>query len=512
MQRSIFARITTCSKFDDEYAPQICWHYYVDRYFQSGFALLFRHILGYAPSNFVPAIVSFAGIYVFTRLLPPEQYGVYALVFNIAFMLQAVLSFWLRNGSTRFYDRSAKDGTLPSLISTTYVGYAISAVIFGLIYAIVLLAIPVSSHLQTALWIGLPFIILKGLITVTNGIHRGGNRIRRYNLLECGQSVLGLLCGMALVYFFGMREQGILFGLVCGSLIAVLFDAPFIIEKLKTRINRNQLKTMFLFGAPLTAGVILNMVMSTSDRILVEYFLGSGAVGIYAVSYGIMNQPMTLVFFAVAMPGLPLAIRALELHGKKAAQEQMNRNGMALLALAIPACAGLIAVREHLAYVLIGEAYRVAALQIMPWIAVSAALAGLQVHYFDHAFTLGKRPTLLIKSIGIAALVDIGLNILLLPRIGIMGAAYATLISYVVAIAGSIYFGWNVFRVPFPHNHAFKTLISIVPMCILLTVVRFPLTMLGLLTMVISGALCYGVTALALNVCDAREKLWQRFA
>ncbi|MGN6389508.1 MAG: oligosaccharide flippase family protein [Burkholderiaceae bacterium] len=473
--------------------------------------MLFRHILGYAPSNLIPATVSFLTIYVFTRLLLPENYGVYALVFNVAFIAQGIVSFWLRNGAIRFYDNAEAAGTLRTLISTIYAGYVASMLIFSLVYALAMLTLPISDPLRQALWIGLPFILCKGLVTVNLAIHRGAMRIARYNLLECGQTVLGLLFAICLVRFGGMKQEGVLLGLVAGSLVSVLADVPFIVRSVRAPFSREQMRELLVFGMPLTVSVILNLVLSSSDRILVQYFLGSAPVGIYSVSYGIMNQPMMLVFLAVSMPGLPLAVRALETRGRRAAEAQMYRNGTALLALGVPACAGLILVSEHLATVLIGPEFRTEALKIMPWIAVAATLAGFQAHYFDHAFTLGKKPKMLIRSIGIAAAVNVALNLVLLPWIGLMGAVYSTFASYVVAIAGSLYYGRDVFRVPFPFKEAVLTVVATVPMWIVLSTLRFPDTMLGLLTMVIVGAGCYALSATALNLCDARTKLWQRF-
>lgn len=472
--------------------------------------MLLRHILGFAPSNLVPALVSFAIIYVFTRLLAPANYGVYALVYNVAFISQGILAFWLRTGSTRFYDKAQKEGTLAPLISTMYRSYGVSVLLFASLYAVLMLAFPVSEHLRTALWLGLPFIVIKGFVTVNLGVHRGAGRIARYNMLECGQTVIGLIFSIVLVFWFGMKEDGILLGLIGGSLLAAILDIPLVLRSIRPAFDRAQFKLLATFGAPLTVSVILNLVLSTSDRILIEYYLGSAPVGIYSVSYGIVNQPMMLIFLAVSMPGLPLAIRALELHGTTAAREQMGRNGVALFALGIPACVGLIAVMHHLAAVLIGEEYRADALEIMPWIAISGFLAGLQAHYFDHAFTLGRRPKMLIRSIGLAAAVNVALNIILLPRIGLMGAVYATFISYIVAIGASVYFGRDVFRVPFPREAALKAMLAAVPMWVVLSQLRFPETLPGLLGMVICGGATYVAAAFVLNIGDARKKLWQR--
>lgn len=472
--------------------------------------MIFKHILHYAPSSLIPAIVSFAIIYIFTRLLSPTDYGIYALVFNIAFLCQSVLGRWLRIGATRFYDRAEMDGQLPNLAKTLYFGYALGAALFAGVYCAILQWTPVSGHLLPALWLALPFILLRALVTVNLGIHRGAGRINRYNLLECGQTLTGLLFSVAFVVGFGMKEEGIILGLAAGSLLAALADIRLVVRAFASKLDWTILKRIALFGFPLTVSMFLNLVMASSDRLLVEYFLGSAAVGIYSASYGIMSQPMNLIFLAVSMPGMPLAVRALERQGREAGEAQMQRNGEAVFALAIPACIGLIVVSDHLS-VLVGGAFRNDVAAIMPWIAVAGLLAGLQVHYFDHAFVLGKRPSLLVKSIGIAAAANVLLNILLLPRFGLMGAVYATMISYIIAIGTSIYYGRSLFKVPIPYKAASRAVLASIPMLIVLLALDLPVTIAGLLGTVSIGAICYAIAAVIFNVCDVRRKLCWRY-
>lgn len=473
--------------------------------------MLYRQIAGYVPAIAVPVTVAFVSIYLFTRLVTPAEYGLYALVASVALMCQAMFFYWLQVGATRFIAAAQQQDSVAELQAGIYWGYLGTAVIYSAGFVLVLICLPLTSDKRNALLLGLVLVLAKGLVAVNQALHRGSLRILRYNLIECGQSLAGLMLGWLLVAKAGMGGTGILLGLVVAALCSAMVDIPAFLQGLRQGFERQQFISLLRFGLPLTACYALNFVLSTSDRLLVDYFLGGTAVGVYSVSYAVMDRTLTSLFLAVSLAAFPLAVRLLEKEGPDAAKAQLYRNGTALLALVIPGCLGLIAVNEQIAAVLIGPEYRAVALTIMPWIAVSTLLAGLQIHFFDHAFHLGKRTELFIWTIGPAAVINIGLNIVLLPRYGLMGAVWATLVGYIVAVACSAWVGRKVFVVPFPLGPTLRCLVAAVLMFFLLRWLQLPATGYGLTMAVLAGAVSYGVLALALDVAGARTWLWQRF-
>src|SRR4029453_314244 len=121
---------------------------------------------------------------------------------------------------------------------------------------------------------------------------------------------------------------------------------------------------------------------------------------VYAVAFGIVDRPVTLVFMAVNLAAFPLAIDRLERQGVAAAREQLLRNATILLALAVPAVVGLACVARPLAAVLVGEAYRPGVVALLPWLAGLALLRGLGTHYLDHAIHLAGRTGLFLWTLG----------------------------------------------------------------------------------------------------------------
>ena len=473
--------------------------------------MLLRHIRGYAPANLVTAVLSFASIYAYTRLVSPAEYGVYALVISVTLMCQSIFFYWLQVGATRFIARAEADGSIAALNATVYRSFTYCSTIFAAGYLATITLMPMQDTVRRALLLGLALIIAKSLVAVNQSFNRGALRVLRYNIVECGQGLLGLGLSLVLVWTTNLKETGILLGLIAGAILMALLDLRHLVTAFRQRIDRTQLKALLSFGLPLTIGYALNFVLSTSDRMLVEYYLGSAAVGIYSVSYGVVDRALMSVFLAISLAAFPLVIARLEKEGAEAARQQAYRNGTALLSLVLPSCLGLIAAKDHLATVLIGPEFRAQALDIMPWIAVSTLLAGLQIHFFDHAFHLGRRTSLLLWSTGPAALLNIILNVILLPRIGLMGAVYSTLACYMVSIASSMMLGRRAFRIDFPWGPALRILGASMAMALVLKMVSFPLHAWGLVAMIALGGVTYGLAALALDIGGIRTKSMRFF-
>ena len=64
---------------------------------------MYRQIIGYVPSNVIPAIVSIAMVYAYTRLLSPAAFGIYSYVFAAVLVLQTSLFYALPIALTRFF-------------------------------------------------------------------------------------------------------------------------------------------------------------------------------------------------------------------------------------------------------------------------------------------------------------------------------------------------------------------------------------------------------------------------
>src|SRR5690606_26248974 len=157
-----------------------------------------------------------------------------------------------------------------------------------------------------------------------------------------------------------------------------------------------------------------------------------------------LNVLLAIVYTAA----YPLAVSALEQGGHRAAVAQTARNGELIATVALAGAAVLTVLAPQIVGLAVGAQYRATAVQLVPWIALSAALGGIKAFHFDMAFHLGRNSRGLMTSSAVAASANVALNLVLIPRFGLLGAAYASAAALALATVLSARLGRPVFALP----------------------------------------------------------------
>jgi len=184
------------------------------------------------------------------------------------------------------------------------------------------------------------------------------------------------------------------------------------------------------YGMPLAGTLGLMWILDASDRLLLYAFLGPEAAGRYAVAYDIAARPIAMTMAGVAFAVLPLLSRAYEEGGAGGARTLFGFAAIILLAIGLPVTVLEAALARDISQVVLGAQYAGAAAEIIPIIAVASFLSGVRLYYLDYNHHLSKRTMTLAIEWAAAAVANVLLNLLLIPRFGAPGAAYATLLAY----------------------------------------------------------------------------------
>ena len=465
--------------------------------------MLLKSILSYMPANLTPALVAVGTIVAFTRLLPPDAFGHYALAQAVILFGQATAFYALGVSITRFYEGARSRGELGRLLANAYACFAGLAALATVVFVSFVLLLAPGPGLAAALWLALPTLLLRGLVYVNLAIHRGAGRTGRYNAIEVGQGLIAFAVALVLVWGLGFEASGLILGLLVGALVVLIYDAATFWQGIG-RPDRVGLKDLWQFGGPLVGAHALSAIAVYADRFFVERLLSAFSVGLYAAAYAIVDRAVSLIFMAVTLGAYPLVVGRLEREGKAAAQRQLAENGTALMALGLPAAVGLAMAAPQIAAVLVGEAYRTHVVALMPWIAVLAFMRGLQAHFFDQTLHLARRTDLFVVTLGPSVLLTIILNPLLLPVMGLYGTLCAALIAQTVTLLVTIVVGGRAFGIVFPWGEASRILLAVGLMALALRWIPFATTLSGLGGVIVCGVVVYVTAALMLDVAGSR--------
>lgn len=465
--------------------------------------MFWRGVWGYLPANIVQGVVGFLAIILFTRLLSAEDFGRYALAFSVMTLAHVAVFSWLEAAMARFWAAQtpgAAQGHFASLYRTAFVLSAGFLLVAGL--AIWLL--PIDPLFRLALAVGLAGAPARNMVKLAQERFRAEGEVAKSARLDMAVTAGGLAIGVGFA-LAGAGATAPLLGLGLAPLAALPFVLPGELKQARGgAFEAGRVREYAMYGYPIAASLALTVVLSSTDRFVLDAYLGEAAVGAYHASYSIANRTLDVLFLWLGTAGQPALVMALERGGmdrlKVAAREQLST----FLLVGLPAAAGVALVARPLSEVLIGEELRTAAASVTPWIALSALLFGLTAYYFGQAFTLGKKTNRLLIAMAIPAGMNVILNLILVPRFGLMGAAWATAASFGLGMLATMLIGRRVMALPIPWESLARCGVATGLMA--MAVSRLP-AIGGLGELILDagvGAIVYAAAALTLNAAGVR--------
>ena len=464
--------------------------------------MLFKHSGIYILAKLIPGLMAFAALSVYTHLLSPEEYGLYTLIFSGVVFIHNVIFNWLSSGTLRYWSSSTYSYT--EFTNTLAVSFLKISV---LIFIVVLLGILSNWGEPQVIWIisAYLFLMALSLFTITQNIFSASIKPAFYAYLTITYSILALCFGSLLSYL-GFGASGVIFGIALGTFIPAIFVFRKIWLPFKvSEYNPELFKRLLIYGLPLAAAALVEEVTKVSDRFMLAAIKGKADAGLYAVGYDLSGNSILMIMAAINVAAYPVIIKLLDTDGVKAATDYFRYYIVLLFAVSVPAVIGLNLVGPNLVHLLIDIEYQEPVIFLLPWITVAIFLMGLQVFYFDLAFQLGQKTIASVKIAVVIAVVNLGMNYILIPKMGIHGAAIATISSFAIGCFLSAYYGRKYFTLPFPISELLKIVFSTLLMFVCLWWIKDYQGWGWLLLQLIVGLVSYLILMLSFNILDSRN-------
>lgn len=469
--------------------------------------MIWRRLFGYLPASLVGGLASFGAVFAFTRLLGAESYGWYALVlagFNIVYTLTVT---WSEAAAYRFAGEAEAKGGMADHIRTI-LGLLLASAGAGVLALSGAALLAGETPLRWAIVAACSVMLLSPVVSAAQEMNRAAGRVGRYSAIRMTQDAGAFLIGLLLAWRAGLGPAAPFAGLASVLLLLACIEAARLWrESASGRFDRARVRRYFAYGAPVAIALALNIALDAGDRFLIAIFLGPEAVGVYAAGYGVVDKSVGLICIWAAAAGGPLMLAAWERDGAAGLKLASAHAARTLMLVAAPAAAGLALVARPLAEVMIAEDMRAQAASFMPWIALSGLINGFVLHYLSEAFQLARRTDLRAWLMSIPALANLGLNAILLPQIGLMGAVYATLACYALAFVLLALAGRRLAPLAWPWADFARIAIACAVMAAVVSLLPSPGGLPELMLKAATGALAYALAVLALDAAGARSAL-----
>jgi O-antigen/teichoic acid export membrane protein len=340
--------------------------------------------------------LNFVATLVWTRLLDPGAFGLYALVSAAAVLLNAMLFEWLRLvGARTLYDPAEPSGINPARADALFGIYAVVALVFaaavGLLYAFGIGFADVAARWWPVM---AAFTLTEMALTIIQTIYRLRMRSWPYFWNAVARSVTSILLGLALVHYAGLGALGTLLGIVVAqgvvAVASVLAD-PLWRAVRPWRASRAQVTAALQLGYPLIASCALTYAAGFADRFLVGSTLGAHAVGLYAAPVDLLQKTLVFMMMTINLTGYPALVRAYEDRGPAAAVATLDNNLQLQLGLGLPAAVGLMVLAPGIVHLLLGPAFRDEGARLLPLVGAAALLRCLVTFHLMMAFQVTRR-------------------------------------------------------------------------------------------------------------------------
>ena len=471
-----------------------------------------RSMLAYIPVNLANIVVSFGTIVILTRLLSSEEFGRYALAIITMQFAHMAFFTWLEAAMARFQARAERENDVNSHVKTLYVYAAATAILGSIVLTTVMLFAPISDLMKTVLLFALASTGLQVIFNLGMEAHKAAHRIKRYSLTYSTQVMLSFTLGILLILATPLREVAPFIGIIISLVIALTIDLPFMFKQMKDgEIQIPKVKTYFNYGMPICISLLLAYALNSADMYLIAGMMenGTAAAGQYNAGYNLANRSLEILFVWISMAATPIAVTLMEQEGVEGSQKVMKDYGASLLWIAMPAATGIALVSKEFGFIL-GESVRAEAVTIMPLIAFAGVLNGLISYYAQRAFMLSGKTSMFMWAMVPPVVINIGLNLWLIPIHGLMGAVYATVISYGLGFVLAIIVGRRFYPLPIPVRATLE--IGFACICMAAAVLALPDTsklpdFVALIIKAGIGATVYGIVCMVINAANSRTFL-----
>lgn len=427
---------------------------------------------------------------ILTKTFSISDYGIWVQINTTIALLPNIVTLGLPYTMVRFLSAEKnKEKIKEGFYSITFVILASTFIASFLLFLF-------SNNVALALFNGdVNIVLLLSLIvffaclnTFLINFFRTFQQMKRYSIFLLLQTYLTLF----IVSYFALSGFGIYtsaLGILIAYIVTFILMILVIIHNLGFRIPKfNNLREYLLFGIPTIPSNLSYWIVDSSDRYIIGILLGTAYVGFYSPGYTLGN--LIILFMAPFSLLLPSVLPKYHKDEDKV-RVFLKYSLKYFLLISIPSAFGISLLSKPILLILTTQEIASNGYLITPFVAFSALLYGIY-GIIMNIIILEKRT----KVIGIiwiiAAFLNLFLNIIFVPYLGIIGAAIITSITFTIAFILTLSYSIRLFKFDFSISFIVKSIIASVIMSFIIVLIN-PYGLLDIIFTVLICSMVYFV-------------------
>ena len=392
-----------------------------------------KHSIVYAIGNMGVKIVGFLLIPLYTNpeILSTSDYGALAVLEATLQVLVGVLSFAMTGSLARWFWDKTYEAEQKSIFFTSisFLTVVIIPIVFFLSYF--------SEQLSRTLFESIEYSLLLNLTIITAGFQIINNlvltllRLKSKSVLTVSIQIAKFVTLLFLIIwnlkYKGTGLIGIWQAYFIIEVIVFIVLIPVIAKNSIIKIQLKILKEMLAYGLPLMLASLSGVLLSVTDRYMLNSMEGLDRTAVYSIGYRIANTLKIVVTSSLGLALLPLKMKKIGEEESERFYAKVMKYSSFLFSIAL-LCLSLFSL--EILKVITGSTVYWEAHGIVAVISFALLFGHLKEDALI-GITIKKRTKITGTLVFIASILNIGLNIVLIPLWDIYGAALATLLSQI---------------------------------------------------------------------------------
>ncbi|NIV92444.1 oligosaccharide flippase family protein [candidate division KSB1 bacterium] len=397
---------------------------------------LTKHSAIYGIGHITTRLVNFLLLPVYTNQIPADEFGVYAVVYMYLAFMTIVYTYGLDAAFLRFFVLSEDTQKRRQIFSTAFwavvvVGSLLTAIIY--LNAATNSRVIISEGLYPNLFRLVSLILLFDALTFLPFLYlRAEEKSLHFVTIKFVNVLINVGLNIYFVVHLKKGVEGILLANVLASAITFALLLPILWRHVSFVFVGSELKELLRFGLPYLPSTLSIVALDLIDRFFLERLVGLEVTGIYSAGYR-LGIFMNLFVAAFRFAWHPFFLstskqeNAKEVFAKILTYFVLIASGIFLM---ISFFVDELVRFEIFGFTIFGEEYWEST-KIVPVILLCYLINGMYVNFIVGIY-LEKQTKYLPIVTGAGAIVNILANLLLIPLLGMMGAAYAKFLAYAV--------------------------------------------------------------------------------
>lgn len=363
----------------------------------------------------------------YTGILSPAEYSTADLISQTANLLMPLACIGITDGVFRF--AMDKEGDKRAVLSSGL------AVLFlaGLAFLFLSPLLGLIDYFSEYAWLIAAYVIAANVHAVCAQYVRAGNRTMLFALQGIINTALVIVLNIIFLVVFEMGVVGYVLSVVVADLAVTIFLvlAGKLYKDIRlSAVNGKVVRSLLKYSVPMIPATIFWWITSVSDRYMVTYFFGDTVNGLYSAAYKIPTI-LTLVSSVFMEAWQYSAVSDTDAADKSVSHEAASFFGSVFAhyqSVIYVAGSAIIGLSQLFIIILCADSY-FEAWRYIPVLTLAAIFSGF-TSFAGSVYLVKKKSGLTFLTSMSGAVINVILNLLLIPKFEAQGAAIATLVSY----------------------------------------------------------------------------------